>query len=264
MGRTLHYEVKGTYKPTDEQENKLIKLSKLFNQRFNWTCENVLLSSLDYFPKWSHFPKDLNREDVWNLINKSHSQYISQGRTECEAIRSLHSDGMVDYTKKDSLRGFTKVAGNELNAHTVIIFIVEASRILPNQVFSLYDEGDALYCPILIRNGKAKPDLEQISSALDYWMEKDYLHDGGCWDVSNAERYYHSLLRHNPTWGDIARYIRPLVKSGKPKPFKTTSLHMEEMPNLNDLVEEFLLNEQQESGRFYEDVKQYPQLEVLA
>jgi len=264
MGRTLHYKMEGNYRPSVEQENKLIVLSKSYNSKFNWTCENVWLSTLEYYPNWNNFPKEMKTGDVWDLINKSYDQYLKQGQTEVEVIKSLQSDGLVNYSHKESLCGFSKTGGNELNAHTVIYFVAEASHIIPRQVFSLYDEGDALYCPILIRNGRAKPDLERIEHTLEYWKGRDYLHDGGTWDVSNAERYFHSLLRLKPSWGEITQYIRPLYRRVKPKPFKTTILHEKQSLDIKNIVEAFLLNEQKESKQYYEDVKQYPLLEVTA
>jgi len=169
MGRTLHYELKENFTPTDEQENRLIKLSKTYNRRFNWTCENVWLSTLSYFPNWKHFPKEMNPKDVWKLIDDTSNQYLKRRLTEVETIKHLHADGLVLYSNKESLRGFTKTGGNEMNAHTVIAFVSEASKIIPSQIFSLYDEGDAHYCPLLIKNGKNLSNTTKIQSSTLFW-----------------------------------------------------------------------------------------------
>ena len=262
MGRTLHYKMLGDQLPTDTQENKLINLSESYNTKFNWTCENVWLSSVDYYPNWNFFPKDIEVEKVWDRINARYDRYLRQGLSRTEIIKKMDEDGLVYMDKKESLSGFTKTGGNELNAHTVIYFIAEASRILPKRIFTLYDEGDALYCSLLIKNGRAKPDLKSMESSLEYWRDKDYLHDDGLYDVTNAEVYYKSLFKLKPSWSSISDFIRPMTKSGKPKQAKTQVLELNEISSLHDLLDDFLANERKETEKFYDDVKQFPELEM--
>ena len=69
---------------------------------------------------------------------------------------------------------FSKVGSNELNAHLVIRFVIEASQLAPNTTWNLHDEGDALYCPLLVKNGLAKPDIDDMKKSLKYWQGKDY------------------------------------------------------------------------------------------
>lgn len=263
MGRTLHYELKGSYIPTLEEENKLISLSKSYNQKFEWTCENVWLSTLDYYPNWSHFGNSESSDSIWKKINNEYDRIFKQGLSDGDTLIRLRKKGLIAFHHRDHLRGFTKVGGNELNAHTVILFVREASKILPNKVFSLRDEGDALYCPLLIKNGQAKPDIERMKDSLDYWQNRQDLHDGGSYDVSNTETYYKDLIRINPNWRDIDQYVRPLIGEAvliKRKPFKTTILEKEDMADLQEIVTDFLRKEREESSQYYEDTKLYPVL----
>ncbi len=48
MGRTLHYGVLDDYSPSLEEDSALIALSKAYNKKYNWTCENVWLSNMSY------------------------------------------------------------------------------------------------------------------------------------------------------------------------------------------------------------------------
>jgi len=97
---------------------------------------------------------------------------------------------------------------------------------------------------------------------LEYWRDKDYLHDDGLYDVTNAEVYYKSLFKLKPSWSSISDFIRPMTKSGKPKQAKTQVLELNEISSLHDLLDDFLANERKETEKFYDDVKQFPELEM--
>jgi hypothetical protein len=102
------------------------------------------------------------------------------------------------------MRSFIKVSGNELNAHAAIKFVLEASNILSDQIISLSDEGEALYCPVLIKNGLMKPDKDRIRDLIQYWNKpKNYeaLH-GKYADVTLKEKYFNELLLNRFTFGD--------------------------------------------------------------
>lgn len=265
MGRTLHYELKGSYIPTQAEENKLISLSKSYNKMFNWTCENVWLSTLDYFPNWGHFAKGMSTDCIWEQVNQTYDKYIKKGLSDAESINRLNEKGLIAFHHRAHLRGFTKVGGNELNAHTVIMFILEGSKILPTKVFSLRDEGAALYCPILIKDGLAKPDIASMTDSLEYWKGREYLHNGGHWDVGNTEAYYRDLINIDSDWGESDQYIRPLCdKAGlnSRKPFKTTVLEKGDIAELKDIAVDFLRREREESSLYYEDIRKYPSLNI--
>ena len=247
MGRTLHYEVQGDYSPFPGEDNALIALSRAYNDKYNWTCESVGLFSLDYRPV----------QDDWDFIEKIYEEYLTQGLTHVEAIQRLSVENLVTMNK-NALRGFTKVGSNEFNAHTVIQFILDASKILPKQTLSLYDEGDSLYCPVLIKNGKAKPDIAAIKDTLKYWSDKGYLHDGGMWDVAKAESYFKMLLKKKHRYGDINKYVRSIDNREKPKQFETAIFAHELGVGLKDITDDFLTQEYSASEKYYDDVKTYP------
>jgi hypothetical protein len=53
-----------------------------------------------------------------------------------------------------------------------------------------------------------------------------------------------------------------MTKSGKPKQAKTQVLELNEISSLHDLLDDFLANERKETEKFYDDVKQFPELEM--
>lgn len=177
-------------------------------------------------------------------------------------------DGLVLLHERDGeLRSFTKVRGNENNARAVIQFVLEASGILRKTMY-LHDEGDALYCPLLILNGLAKPEESNIREHLEYWngeKNADMLHNGGPWDVSTRSEYFEGLLADPPDWGAIQQYIRPFKDGGEfetAKPFKTIKLNMEDaegMANLPNLISNLINEERSESDQYYDSVKTFPQ-----
>lgn len=257
MGRTLHYGIEGNISPTKSQYQKLLDLCNSYNEKYNWTCENVHLG-IDYYPNWEHFRKDKNEDNAWDIINQNYNALKAQGLEEIDIIYTLEKMNYVLLYERDELRGFTKVCGNEDNAYYVINFVLDCSKVFPKREFYLHDEGDALYCPLLIKNGLAKPDLKDVEESLRYWKNNAYLHSGNCWDVTNAEKYYKRLLELKPDWGDISQYVRPIKKHGTVKPFETVKLSMDEMNNIGDLTTKFLEDEQAESAQFFEDVKSFP------
>ena len=56
MGRTLHYTIIETKQSnlTEAQRIELFDLSREFNKKYDWTCENVGFNIYDYFPNWQN------------------------------------------------------------------------------------------------------------------------------------------------------------------------------------------------------------------
>jgi hypothetical protein len=261
MGRTLHYKALNSFKPTDKQEQQLITLSKEYNEKFEWTCENVWLSTLDYYPNWKFF-EHCNSEKAWSLINSEYDRLLKEGKNDIESIRELHRLHLISYHEKDLLRGFTKTGGNELNAHTVILFILDASTICPEATFSLGDEGNALYNAILIKNRMAKPDINSIKSTLDYWKKQwDTLKNYG--NCAAQKDYLEKLLTKKHPFGNVNQYIRPLDEylADRPK-FETRVINIDNAKTLNivDLCKKFLEAETAESAQYYNDLNYFPKV----
>lgn len=263
MGRTLHYSVQGGYKPVDKEDQALIDLAKAYNWKYDWTCEDVQLTTLDYFLNRSHWDQTLSEKEIWKIFHDRYNHLINEGLNDVKVIKSLNKAGLINLYHDDELRGFTKVRGNEMNAHQVIQFMIDASKLLPERVFVLHDEGDALYCPVLLRDGTMKPDYESIRESLEYWRNNDFLHSGGLWDVSSKEEYYKTLLQLNYGWGDSVQYIRPLNEKSvfvERKKVQTINLSLDEAENLPVIMSDFLITEAKESEQYYEDTKSFPQL----
>lgn len=158
---------------------------------------------------------------------------------------------------------FTKVGSNELNAHTIIKYVHEASMIIPKCVFNLKDEGDALYCPIHLKNGLARPDFEEMKKNLKFWDGKEHLHDNGLWDVTSREQYFKKLIELKPDFGDINQYIRPLADEAylnKRKSTATQTIDISKPVNPSDIVKSFLENEKVTSDLNYKLPLTYPVL----
>ena len=268
MGRTLHYQVLDKkFIPSDEQQLALYALTKRYIETIEFTCEQPSFDYYDYYPNWKKLKnlkhKDITRDEAWNIINLSIQSKLDSGYNQIQARKKCQNEGIISFSREGSLRngdgkittfnyfsGFCKTSGNELNAHAVIRFILECSFILKGVDILLSDEGDALYCPLIIKNGKAKPDFPAIKSAIAHWNSKGYkelLHRGNPhWDVTENENYFNAVLDRKWSYGDPQQFIRPLNDEGylaDRKQFKTINLSLEKGYDLQDLVGNFLANE---------------------
>lgn len=277
MGRTLHYSIKET-KVSDLTEKQLIglySLSRKYNTIYDWTCESVGFSFYDYYPNWNyHSFKEKGAEYGWKVVTKKLKDILGKDYDKASdyelinAIKKLKSLGLINMhsSPDDEVRGFTKVRGNELNANQVIKFILESSTLVPNKVIYLHDEGDALYCPLLIKNGKAKPDKEDMESSLEYWNKKenyDNLHNPEVYyNVIEQEKYYKALLSKPMRFGDINQYIRPIkvssILTAKREVAQTQIISLEDSIDIINLTKDFLENENAESLQYYDDMKSFP------
>ena len=161
--------------------------------------------------------------------------------------------------------GWTKVCGNELNAHTIIRWIAACSLAVPNEI-RLYDEGDALYCPLLLKGGMAKPNEEKIISQLTYWNRPDTkarLHDPSVYFcVTPQETYFKMLLTVRPGFGPINNYIRkikPIAYLNVRREFGTTNVQLESAPDIGSMISGFLKSQHEEGAIYYDDVKSFPE-----
>jgi len=180
MGRTLHYEMKENkaVKVTEENWDTIEKITQYYLDNFKWTCEEPGFSNVDFFPRWpgygwfsdSKLPRDLNQDQLWDLVNKAYDELKAKGFSRLQAVRDLLSRKLIAISGDDhnhldlqKARGFTKVAGNEWNAALVTSWLTQISRLLPEHTFTLYDEGEFLtHSSIVIKNGKARTEHGKV------------------------------------------------------------------------------------------------------
>jgi len=261
MGRTLHYKALHHFKPIENQEQQIINLSREYNNKFEWTCENIFLSTYHWFPNWNISSKN---ENSWDRINADYEKLLQKGMTDRQVVRQLGQKGLIEIHEKDELSGFTKTSGNELNAHTVIMFVIEVSILCPDAVFSLCDEGDALYNDILVQDGKAKPCIESIQSTLKYW-DKNWDSLKTYHNCANKRKYLEKILTQKHKFGNIRKYIRPLNIDGycaKRETFKTKELDSTDLNvnNFMQFIQGFHKKEREESAQYYTDIQYFPEV----
>ncbi len=271
MGRTLHYEViNHHFIPTDEQQLTIYTLTEKYCKEFEWTCETPDFDYYRCYPNRDYLDtKGLKGgESAWEYINKSIRNKISSGVNLVDAIRKTETEGIIRFMRRDSrFYGFTKVGGNELNAHALIRFIVECSHILRGQVIGLYDEGDALYAPLHITEGMAMPNINHIIGNLDHWKNNAPLRDGGPFDITAKENYYKQVVKRHWEFGDLNQFIRPINAAGylaERNEAKTTIIEDADTAKLLEFAKAFLVNEKSESGKYYYDIKSFPNITTNA
>jgi hypothetical protein len=264
MGRTLHYGIKGKIRLTKEQKDKLFTLTARYHKEYKWQYEKV------WFPPLYTLPKNIASEDEpGNEDDVKKSENISNAiiqELECSGVFGSETIKVVDETElefddTDKLYGFTKVYGNEIDAHNVIKFVVDSSIILPEREFYFFDEGEALYCPLFVKNGLAIPDVSHISKILACWNKGDGFRDGGLWDITSKEKFYKALVKEWE-WSDIQKFVRPLKEkknAKKRKELGNVNLSMDDLENFPSIALDFLLEERLEMMKYYDDMNNFPE-----
>ena len=252
MSRTLHYGTEDNFMPNEKQSFALFQLVHEYNTRFNWTGETIDLSELRIYPNYDKLPAaDWNEAE--NVIYEHILKLVENGATLQGAYAKLQEEGLITFRKKDALKVYTKVSSNELNAHTVIQFILAASKLLPEATFYLIDEGYALYCPLLIQDGRAKPKVDDIEEYLEHYNVEEYP------ELKQKLDYYTRIYDEGANFGDIQGYIRPLKDAAylqKRNEFETKVI--ESSDKIGDAMNEIILSEKEESAKYYEDINSYP------
>ena len=257
MGRTLYYGIKGKIHLSDEHIKSFLTLSKKYQKKYEWTCEKVLFPSFLYLKNNENPKKEISKKakpdpEQDEFVGRLKKSLINIPGAE---IYAFSSDDIPDDFQQDEIDTSTKVGGNELNAHTVINFVVEASRILPDHTFYLIDDADALYCPLLIKNGLAKPDIESINKTLKYWENKKSTR-------TEIYKYYNKLIGVKWKFTDINRFTRPLKINAylnKRKEVETINFKKEQIDELPSMMQDFIINERLEQMSYYDDIDSYPE-----
>jgi hypothetical protein len=270
MGRSLFYGIDDSVSLTDEQKVALHELSKRYRSEYKWDCISAWFPSLYKFDTPEEcddeFDEEQFAEDLAEMFERN--KYRDENDDDEDGlgfgIKGVTED-QLDRDEKDTiLFGCTLAGGNEFDAHNVIKFVVDASKILPDYVLYLDDDGFALYCPVLIKNGLAKPDHKRINYQLDN-MINNFMHQKkGLYDPAKRIKFFQKLQNHK-RWTNINKFVRPLDVFEKPE--KTPEKNIDDFNDIDDdtiqqlrynlAIEEFL-----EQCKYYNDIDSYPE-EIL-
>jgi len=176
MGRTLHYTVtkdKGNF--TKHEAETMFKVSQFANAEPKlWTCESFWLDPYDYYPYWNNRG---GRAIGWDQINARYDKIKASGKSHIEICKQLHKEKLIMWRNEGNFsvaRGFTKVQGNELNSLMVFTALIAISQQCPNVKITLHDEGEFLYCDLIIRKGRVIPDLSDLKGRIESWAASAY------------------------------------------------------------------------------------------
>jgi len=91
--------------------------------------------------------------------------------------------------------------------------ILEFSRIAPQLVFELLDEGDYLLIPVLIQNGELKPDKKQIAQNNAYWRKRHKETGEQMWLqlIQSAKRHAKSNQFINPDFRNLEKETKEVI-----------------------------------------------------
>ena len=266
MGRSLFYGIEKSVKLTDEQKVALHELSKRYRSEYKWECQGVWFPSLYKFDTPEDDDDDYNEEeyeeDIEDMIE--YNKYHEDDALDDDlgfGINSVTAE-QIDLDEKNVvLFGCTLAGSNEFDAHNVIKFVIDASKILPEYTLYLDDDGYALYCPVLIKNGSAKPDIARINYQLDN-MINNFLHQkNGLFNPVKRINFFQKLQNYKE-WTDINKFVRPIIVHEKPE--KRPEKNIDDFNEINDdtikemrynlAIEEFL-----EQCKYYDDIDSYPE-----
>jgi len=119
-----------------------------------------------------------------------------------------------EFEKKNQVRGFVKVQGNEWNSMLVYIALIHISIEVPKATVHLADEGEFLLCELFIKQGKVLPDLDALKDQMAYWalmlvFDKKRVHRYVA--ASRFKRIIDKVSRDeisfNTEWGNLPRKI---------------------------------------------------------
>jgi hypothetical protein len=173
MGRTIHYwiEKDGQNAMTDEEWQKIEELQDDYNRNHVWTCENLSFERFSIFPNWKEWDKaETNVQDVWLEISSAMDMPGGLEELQRQNLVVIKYGGYMG--EKYLASGFTKVGENEKNAALVVKFLIECSILAPRIKIKVSDEGDYLAGPVLIQNGRMRPDEAGIRLTIEYWNKR--------------------------------------------------------------------------------------------
>lgn len=146
MGRTIHYSISKSNPISAKDFKAIAEVQEAYNRSFTWTCENLNLERLSWYPRWpgqfadSALPSDKRIDEIYELIR----DLMKNGRS----LYDLSKEKYIwirrgGYLGKDySASGFTKVRGDEWNACLVLRFLTWVSQRFPSLQIKVNDEGE--------------------------------------------------------------------------------------------------------------------------
>lgn len=199
MGRTLHYTL--TF-PAPLQPTELALLERICDnsrkvrpmgydpKEFDWTCENFGIDPYDHYPHWENLKK-LNPDKPQEAFTRAFTALKKIGHARGAALEQMAKEGLLTWVNTGgpaatSMRGFTKVQGNELNAMWVVYTLLTISRAFPKALITCHDEGRYLRCPIRMRAGLAQMNIEQFEQDM----------------AGQAARFVGAILKRDDSFGE--------------------------------------------------------------
>ena len=133
-----------------------------------WHCETFWLTTVDYYPNWIN---QGGKADSWEQVEEQYEILKKTGLHHIDIVRQLCKDGWTALHggSKNNVRGFCKTQGNEFNSLLVYLALIEISVAIPKARISISDEGEFLYCDVILKNGKAFPNLSSLKESIDSW-----------------------------------------------------------------------------------------------
>lgn len=231
MGRTIHYGFKLS-KPLDTKRiNKIIDLTDEYNTKYVWTCENVGFSNFGFFPNWEYWRalkgENYSRDLIWKAIDTAYKSNEKFGMSHLDNIMNLRQiKRIISFHQCDEkgnpdlkeFHGFTKVAGNEWNALLTLAWLVEVSRVVPEAMIEVYDEGEFLKIPIYLKNAKARPNWSRIKHQRKHCARYSTEH----WSVECVEKLDAGILDYAKAPLITPHFVSPAVftRNVNPKDFE--------------------------------------------
>jgi hypothetical protein len=174
MARKIYYKIldDGNNTVTNSEWDEITKLQHWYNSEFIWTAGKINFKMFAVFPNVEE--KHGDEEKLWQTIVERRAILRKEGLSENEIVRQLESENLIivkkgGYFDNCLASGFTRVAGNELNAYLVCEFLIKASRIAPRATFTVRDEGKFIKPErIIIRNNQLTLIVESLSKESFY------------------------------------------------------------------------------------------------
>ena len=225
MGRTLHFEVKpinGHF--TKKELEKLYNVGQVYADKCEWTCETFGLHPYMFYPNWNQFNGAINKvKTAWATVDKRYNELLQEELHPNTIAQKLFAEKLVLFHRDKAefgFNGFCKTGSNELNSLQVVLGCLAATRVVKNARIHLHDEGKLLKCYIIIENGKAKADKDEIQQQIGYLLSKCMFDESykKYYDdfVEQAKELYSFINPPNGVWYnpeelyDISKFVRPI------------------------------------------------------
>ncbi len=200
MARKIYYKVLNNKQNiiTDEQWDNILRLQHWYNSEFIWTAGKLGFKMFAVFPNIES--KIIEPEELQNRINERRSRLQGEGLSQNQIIRKLESEGLIiilkgGYSAGCIASGFTRVADNEFNAYLVCDFLLKASKLAPDAVISIIDEGEFIKTKkINLKNGIVSVTCESLS---DYSYFQTLVSNKHIFSIVDSSKYNHHPEFHH-------------------------------------------------------------------